>query len=127
MLPVLALEQHMAEKLHAYTGSYGARGTGSTRVKDLVDLVLIGELAELNSERLHQALELTFKTRASQSLPDVLPPPPRSWGRPYTELAREAGITPDLNAGYKAAAELLDPILSSKAAGRWNHAARQWR
>ena len=127
VLPVVALEQHVAEKLHAYTGSYGARGTGSTRVKDLVDLVLIGALAELDSERQHQALAVTFETRASQPLPDALPPPPPAWRRPYTELAREASITPDLDAGYRAAAELLNPILSSTAVGRWNHAARRWR
>lgn len=127
ILPVVALEQHAAEKLHAYTASYGASGTGSTRVKDLVDLALISDLAEIDSERLHKALELTFQTRAAQPPPGALPSPPRSWARPYTEMAREAGITPDLDAGYNMAAELLDPVLSSKAVGRWDHTARQWR
>jgi hypothetical protein len=45
-LPVLSLERHVAEKLHAYTGTFGHDERESTRVKDLVDLVLIGELAE---------------------------------------------------------------------------------
>lgn len=106
---------------------YGASGTGSTRVKDLVDLALISDLAELDSERLYKALELTFQTRAGQPLPDALSSPPRSWERPYTEMAREAGITPDLDAGYNAAAELLNPILSSNAAGHWNRAAKSWQ
>jgi predicted nucleotidyltransferase component of viral defense system len=127
VLPVVALEQHVAEKLHAYTASYGASGTGSTRVKDLVDLALISNLAELDSERLRQALELTFQARAGQPLPDALPSPPPSWARPYTELAREAGTTPDIHAGHHAAAELLNPILSSVAAGRWNRAVRRWQ
>ncbi|HYB23275.1 MAG TPA: nucleotidyl transferase AbiEii/AbiGii toxin family protein, partial [Solirubrobacteraceae bacterium] len=127
VLPVVALEQHVAEKLHAYTASYGTSGAGSTRVKDLADLALIGDLAELDSERLYQALEITFKARASHPLPDALPSPPRSWARPYTELAREAGTTPDLDAAHYAAAELLDPVLASKAAGRWDHTARRWR
>lgn len=51
-LPVVALEQHVAEKLHAYTGTYGPDGRESARVKDLVDLVLIGEFVELDAERL---------------------------------------------------------------------------
>jgi predicted nucleotidyltransferase component of viral defense system len=41
-LPVVSLEQHVAEKLHAYTGAFGRDQRESTRVKDLVDLVLIG-------------------------------------------------------------------------------------
>lgn len=125
-LPVVALERHVAEKLHAYTGAYGARGRESTRVKDLIDLVVIGDLAELDAERLGHALEATFEQRASQPLPDALPPPQRSWVRPYAELAREAGVPPDLDSGHAAAADLLDPILASRATGRWNPRAGGW-
>ena len=125
-LPVVALEQHVAEKFHAYTGAYGPDGRESTRVKDLVDLAVIGELAELDAERLSHALETTFEQRASQPLPNAVPPPPRSWARPYAELAREAGVAPDLDAGHVAAAELLDPVLASAAEGRWDPRARRW-
>lgn len=126
-LPVVALEQHVAEKLHAYAGTYGAGGRESTRVKDLVDLVVIGDLAELDAECLSHALETTFEQRASQPLPDALPPPPRSWARPYAELAREAGVAPDLDVGHAEAAGFLDPILASEAMGRWDPRARRWR
>lgn len=44
-LPVVALEQYIAEKLHAYTGRYGTGERESTRSKDLVDLVLVADLA----------------------------------------------------------------------------------
>lgn len=126
-LPVVPLEQHIAEKLHAYTGTYGADGQGSTRVKDLVDLVVIGDLAELGADRLSHALETTFEQRASQPLPDALPPPPRSWARPYVELAREAGVAPDLDAGHAAAADLLNPILGQEVEGRWDPRTRRWQ
>jgi predicted nucleotidyltransferase component of viral defense system len=126
-LPVVRLEQHVAEKLHAYTGTYGPEGRESTRVKDLVDLVLIGELAELDATRLDDALATTFKHRAGQPLPDIVPPPPRSWARPYAELAREVGIAADIDAAHAAAAELLDPVLRSDAEGRWDPDARDWR
>ncbi len=125
-LPVVALEQHVAEKLHAYTGAYGSDGRGSTRVKDLVDLVLIGELAELDANRLSRALATTFEKRASQLLPDAVPPPPRSWGRPYAELAREVGIATDMDVAHAAVAELLNPMLRSDAEGRWDPRARRW-
>lgn len=125
-LPVVALEQHVAEKLHAYTGIYGPDGQESTRVKDLIDLVLIGDLAELDAKRLSCALESTFEQRASQPLPNAMPPPPRSWARPYAELAREVDIAPDLEAGHAGAADLLDPILAADVVGRWNPRARRW-
>ena len=39
-VPAVAIEQHIAEKLHAYTRTYAA-DMPSSRVKDLVDLVVI--------------------------------------------------------------------------------------
>ena len=126
-LPVISLEQHVAEKLHAYTGAFGRDQRESTRVKDLVDLVLIGEMAELNAERLRCALATTFEQRARQPIPDAIPPPPLSWARPYTVLAREVGVAVDMEAGHAAAARLLDPVLRSEAGGHWDPEARRWR
>ncbi len=126
-LPVVPLEQHVAEKLHAYTGSYGQDERESTRVKDLVDLVLIGELAELDAKRLGRALATTFEERACQPLPSAVPPPPSSWARPYAELAREVGVAVEIEAGHAAAARLLDPVLRSEAGGRWDPETGRWR
>jgi hypothetical protein len=126
-LPVVSLEQHVAEKLHAYTGTYGPDGRESTRVKDLVDLLLIGELAELDAERLSHELATIFEGRASQPPPDAVPSPPSSWARPYAELAGEVGIATDIDAGHAAAADLLDPVLGSDAKGRWDPKAQRWR
>jgi len=114
-------------KLHAYTGSYGQDARESTRVKDLVDLVLIGELAELDAERLGRALATTFEGRARHPLPAAVPPPPSSWARPYAELAREVGIAVEIEAGHAAATRLLDPVLRSEAGGRWDPETGRWR
>ncbi len=89
LLPIVALEQHVAEKLHAYTGTYGLERSGrapGSRISSTSSL--IGELAQLDANRLSRALVTTFEQRASQPLPDVVPPPPRSWTRPYAELAQ---------------------------------------
>ena len=125
-LPVVPLERQVAEKLHAYTATYGVRAQGSTRVKDLVDLALIGDLAELDAARLREALDSTFDGRATQPLPGAVPTPPQSWARPYAELAQAVGISPDLNEGYTATAGLLDPILASRPARRWDPKTKRW-
>jgi predicted nucleotidyltransferase component of viral defense system len=36
-MPVIALEQHIAEKVNAYTATYGSQEQHSTRIKDLID------------------------------------------------------------------------------------------
>lgn len=126
-LPVVSLEQHVAEKLHAYTGTFGRDERESTRVKDLVDLVLIGESAELDATRLRHALATTFEQRTRQPLPNAIPSPPPSWAKPYAVLAREVGVTVEIEAGHAAAARLLDPVLRLEAVDHWDPEAQRWR
>jgi hypothetical protein len=71
-LAVIAIEQHIAEKLHAYTATYGPDERPSTRVKDLIDLVLIARHAKPHAGRLHEALRSTFERRGQQPLPEAL-------------------------------------------------------
>lgn len=125
-LAVIPLERHIAEKIHAYTQTY-ADGRTSTRVKDLVDLALLAELATLDAGALHAALGATFDQRAVHPLPTQLPPPPESWRVPFRELAQAVGIPTELAAGHADAAALLDPILGGEvAAGAWDPRDRRW-
>ena len=124
-VPALSLEQHVAEKVHAYTGTYGD-GSESSRVKDLVDLVLVKSFASLDAERLHQSLVQTFEGREKHALPEKLPPPPTDWGPAFRKLASEVGIEPDVKAGHTAAAALIDPVLAGRNRGRWSPDRSQW-
>lgn len=125
-VPALPLEIQVAEKLHAYTRTY-ADAQPSSRVKDLVDLVLISELANLDATTLRRAIQVTFSVRGTHPVPEVLPPPPTDWSTPFGELAKTVGIRTDLVAGHTAAAELLDPILNSRLSnGTWSIEKRQW-
>lgn len=38
---MIALEQHIAQKVHAYIATYGPQEQQSTRIKDLIDILLI--------------------------------------------------------------------------------------
>lgn len=124
-VPALPIEQHVAEKVHAYTRTYGG-GRSSSRVKDLVDLVLVKRSITLDAARLRAALFGLFEARGLHTLPERLPVPPPEWVVPYRKLAGDVGIEPDLAAGHVEAAALIDPVLSGEASGRWDPHGAAW-
>jgi hypothetical protein len=81
--------QHFAEKLHALTRDYGYRP--NTRVKDLVDLVLLIESGLAPDHTLVEAARHVFAVRATHPVPANIPEPPPSWADMYPGLA--AGLT----------------------------------
>ena len=125
-MPVIALEQHIAEKVHAYTATYGPQQQQSTRVKDLIDLLLIADLATPHADRLRNSLDATFRNRARQPLPSTLPAPPPSWTTPYARAAEEVGLPTDLDTAHIDAATFLNSVLAGAATGRWNTTERRW-
>jgi hypothetical protein len=127
VVPALPLEQHVAEKVHAYTRAYSG-GRRSTRVKDLVDLMLIRLHAVVEAGRLRQAFRLTFDTRGSHPLPMVLPPPPSEWTSPYREMATAVGLAPDVSAAHRSVAAFLDPVLGGPVPddAHWDPSTGSW-
>lgn len=92
---VTDLRQQFAEKLHALTRSYA---TGeSTRVKDLLDIVLLAEDGLQADRRLHEVVRRIFTVRGTSELPGDLGPPPLSWEGPFRLMAGSIGL-PDLTA-----------------------------
>jgi hypothetical protein len=80
-VPVIPLARHLAEKVHAFTRTYGD-GRTSTRVKDLVDMVLVALSCSLEGAEVREALETTFAERSSHALPNVSLGRPASGGAP---------------------------------------------
>jgi hypothetical protein len=87
-------EEQFAEKLHAYT--MPRAGRENTRVKDLVDLILLIERTKLDAARLPKAIRETFQRRKTHEIPAALASPPFSWSRPFAEMAAECGLEPDI-------------------------------
>ncbi|MEU7909454.1 nucleotidyl transferase AbiEii/AbiGii toxin family protein [Microbispora bryophytorum] len=79
--------QHFAEKLHALTRDYGARP--NTRVKDLVDLVLLIEDGLGPDRELLSVAHHVFSIRATHPLPLIIPDPPPSWVDTYPAQAAD--------------------------------------
>lgn len=90
-MPVIALEQHIAEKVHAYTATYGPQQQQSTRIKDLIDILLIADLSTPHAEGLRDSLDVTFRNRARQPLPSAFPAPPPGWTTPLRPSRRRSG------------------------------------
>jgi hypothetical protein len=84
------LDQHAAEKLHALTRMYGDRP--NTRVKDLVDLVLLIEMGLVDAARLAARVQKVFTIRATHPLPADLPRLPAAWYGDYASLVAELDL-----------------------------------
>lgn len=118
-VPALGIEQHLAEKLHAYTREY-AGGRRSTRVKDLVDVVVIANASVIDAAKLAEAIAVIFERRAEHPLPAGMPAPPQEWAGPWRRLARDVPATDDIVEGYSLAVALFDPVLDGTVtSGEW--------
>jgi len=124
-IPCYPLTQQLAEKAHAYTRPH-ATGEGS-RVKDLVDILLIAELGQIDGQLLQQALQATFGKRKTHQMPSRLADPPSTWSAPFRRLADETGLSYRMLADAgEAASRFLDPVLRGESAGMWDPATWSW-
>ncbi|MFF5986984.1 nucleotidyl transferase AbiEii/AbiGii toxin family protein [Prauserella flavalba] len=127
------LEDHVADKIAAMYERH--RGYPSSRVKDLVDLVLVALRAELDGATTHAALHAEVDRRRAADVDITLPPqfeiPERaSWASGYQAAVRS---TPALTKQYPTLqdceplmAELVTPLLGPRAPGRWNPDEGRW-
>jgi hypothetical protein len=98
----------------------------NTRVKDLPDIALLAGIQSLQAERLREALEQTFKHRATHPLPQALPDPPTSWSTSYQAMARENELAwPTLGELTTVVSTFLNPVLAG-GTGVWHPARRNW-
>lgn len=90
-IEVVDRSQHFAEKLHALTRTYTSRP--STRVRDLVDLVLLIDDGLEPDARLYDTVVHVFEARTSHPVPGELPDPPPDWFVRYQELAHDLDVS----------------------------------
>jgi hypothetical protein len=84
---VLPVAQQFAEKVHAWTLPRDRQE--NSRVKDLVDLILLIEVVGLpQPEQVLRAVRATFARRRTHEIPSALPGPRAIWRAPYAELAQ---------------------------------------
>ena len=108
-LYMIPREQQFAEKLHAYT--LPRHGAANTRVRDLVDMVLLIKSATLAHNKVTEAIRLTFERRETHSLPDTLPVPPAEWQNPYRALAHECDLSGQVEDAFAVLQMFMEWIL----------------
>ena len=120
---LVPLERQVAEKLHAYTRRYNGE---STRVRDLVDLVIICLFEPVKARRLRDEITRTFTRRGTHALPEELPTPPKDWAKAYSREAQAVVIPPALADAHAIVSSWLNPVLHGTATGRWDPAGQIW-
>lgn len=108
IFPAVSPEEQFAEKLHAYT--LPRVGRENTRVKDLVDLVLLIDRTKLDTARLLKAIRETFQRRKTHGIPPMLIPPPASWSTPFAEMAAECGLEPDMEKHFTVVEQFVNRL-----------------
>jgi len=105
---LISKEQQVAEKLHAYTLP---RSTPNSRVKDLVDLLLLIRTGEVRQAQLAEAVRLTFGQRKTHAIPPALVAPPETWESQFRTLANECGLVSGMKDSFREVESFLDQVL----------------
>ncbi len=126
-VPSLPLSQQVAEKLHAYTRP--RKSGDSSRAKDLIDILLIAQIANIHAEVLTQAVQATFEHSRTHPLPTHVTPPPENWVRVFANLVTEVGLNNcTLEQAYTAIQQFLDPLLRGQVDGKlWQPQLWAWK
>lgn len=93
--PAISREQQFAEKYHAYTLPRQERE--NSRVRDLVDLLLLIRNGKLSHGKIADSLKLTFNRRNTHAFPQEVSPPPPAWEKPFAALAAECGLDENID------------------------------
>jgi hypothetical protein len=126
---VWPLADHVADKVTATFATYGSTNRASTRVKDLIDLVLIAHCAHLSAQDAIAALRAQASRRdivlpARFGIPDM-----DHWSRHYPiEARRVRGLREQTLAdAISVVGNFVDPILEGTATGSWDPLTLRWR
>lgn len=115
-MPAVDVAQHAAEKFHAMARTY-AGDRPSSRVKDLVDVVLLAEAGLLPNSDLPDRLRTVWQVRDGVPPPEQIPGFPASWKHDYAAMANEL----DLGIDYPTARSTAERIYAEALATEENH------
>lgn len=125
VVPAIPVAQQLAEKLHAYVRSYG---NGSSRPRDLYDMLVIAERLPIPSaSAIDAACRETFAIRQTDRPPQV-PEPPTAWKEAWAEFVTVYSIPwVSLTAAGKDLRGFWNPLLTDVVeTSNWSPDHWQW-
>lgn len=131
-IPVVAVENHLADKICAMYELHGRNGDQpSTRYRDLADIVRLIRSSIIDAARLREVLGHEQQRRGIV-LPQQLQPPSSRWAESFPRAAQGFAEYPaeyhQLDVSLTHAGACLNPVLSGKIiAGYWDHVSRSWQ
>jgi hypothetical protein len=126
IVPAISLQQQLAEKLHAYTRSYGQQENG--RAKDLYDMLIIAQKLPLpDLMELAAACRQTFILRET-AWPPTLGPPPGFWAAAWQGFVDDYEIQfVGLGNAYDALSAFWLPVFAeNEPAATWHADIWSW-
>jgi hypothetical protein len=125
IVPCYPITQQISEKYHAFTRPHVSGA--SSRMKDLVDILLLAEMGELDSTNLREAIQATFDDCNTHELPSEVPLPSKNWSRPFQKMAQEVGLKIEtLSDAGVALRKFLEPVFEDKTRKKWNSTKWDW-
>jgi len=125
IVPCYPITQQISEKYHAFTRPHVSGA--SSRVKDLVDILLLAEMGELDSATLRNAIQATFDDCQTHELPQEVPLPSNDWTLSFQKMAREVGLKIEtLSDAGVALRKFLEPVFEDETRKNWNSAKWNW-
>ena len=125
---MIAIEDQIADKVCAIMSGYGAGGKGSSRAKDLVDIVILALHQEIDAAYLCRAIRTEATNRDLPLFTSVTIPEAIQAG--YGKLASTVKPIDGFRTWEEAASlveEVIQPVLSgSVGEGRWSPEQRTW-
>lgn len=105
---IISKEQQFAEKYHAYTRP--RTDYPNSRVRDLVDMVLLIQSNDMDVALIEKAMTMTFGSRKTHEVPDGVPQPPDNWSIPFNAMAVECQINTDINSAFVTLTTFINSI-----------------
>lgn len=122
------IADHIADKVAATLTTYGPSARPSSRVRDLVDLVVIARTQPLDAAELLYAIDAELHDRGLDDIDSFVVP--STWRQMYPRAAsRTPNIAPydNFDKALELATSLLNPILSNEIPnGTWHPTRLRW-
>ena len=104
-LYMIPREQQFAEKLLAY--ALPRPGAVNSRVRDLVDMVLLIQSGTMAIAKVAEAIRVTLDRRRTHTLPKTLLHPSTDWRKPFEALAKECRLSEGMDDAFVALEKFL--------------------